>query len=59
MAYTTLESHYIDNFELKEYRDGGIWSLDELGEMFPFERSIYIAMTQQRVQARAEAARQS
>jgi hypothetical protein len=59
LAHTSLENYYIECFELKEYRDGGVWTLMELDDMFPFERAIYIAMTQQRVAARAEQAKQS
>ena len=43
-------------FELKEYREGGVWSLFELESMAPYERELYVTMTKQRVAERKEKA---
>lgn len=43
-------------FELKEYRDGGVWRVDEIEDMVPFELDLMIDMIKQRVQERKELA---
>lgn len=56
VSETSLGDYYRTTFELKEYRDGGVWDLREIDDLFPYELDLYILMLKARVQERRDAA---
>lgn len=55
-SHSDLAAYYRTVFELKEYRQGGVWTVAEIDAMVPFELQLYIAQTKQRIAERKDAA---
>lgn len=58
-SHTDLAVHYRLVFNFKEYRGGGVWAVDEVESMIPYEAQLYITQMLQAVEERREAERQA
>jgi hypothetical protein len=51
MGYSNISSYYTTNFTFKTEHN---FSFDEIYNMYPFERDIYIAMINQKAEKKAK-----
>ncbi len=54
MSHNTLEDYYALNFALKNNPDS-IWTVQEIEELIPFERDIYVDMLIQYLEMKKQA----